>query len=200
MNKLIGINKPLVEQIEILEEILLQNETLKKVLETLEETSLSNYYVGAGAINQTIFNYYHDYPLDYGIKDFDIVYFDSDTSYDAEDKVIKEVKNKLDDIKIDFDIKNQARVHLWYNEKHKTNREPYSSVEDAISRWGATVTCVGVRMEHSHLVVFAPFGLNDIFSMTIRPVKKDMTKEQYEKRAQKWKNKWEKLNIMLWND
>lgn len=65
---------------------------------------------------------------------------------------------------------------------------------------GATVTCVGVRMEHSHLVVFALFGLNDIFSMTIRPVKKGMTKEQYEKRAQKWKNKWEKLNIMSWND
>ena len=32
----------------------------------------------AGSINQTIFNYYHGYDLNYGIKDFDVAYFDDD--------------------------------------------------------------------------------------------------------------------------
>ena len=37
-----------------------------------------NWYVGAGGVNQTVFNYYHGYECDYGIKDYDIVYFDED--------------------------------------------------------------------------------------------------------------------------
>ena len=46
------------------------------LLKILEEDELENYYVTAGCINQTVFNYYHDYEIDYGIKDYDIVYFD----------------------------------------------------------------------------------------------------------------------------
>ena len=201
MEKLIGANKSLQEQIEVLEKILLQNEKLKEVLTRLQKTSIKNYsyYIGAGAINQTVFNYYHDYSLDYGIKDFDIVYFDSDISYEAEDKIIKEVKEVLKDIDIEFDIKNEARVHLWYNEKYQTKRKPYESVEDAISSWGATITCIGVKMENNHLNVFAPYGLNDIFNMIIRPVKIDFTKEQYEERARRWKKKWPMLKILSWN-
>ena len=75
-NKIVGVNKPLLEQIKILETILLKNEKLKTLLERLANTDLENYYVAAGCINQTVFNYYHGYPLMNGIKDFDIVYFD----------------------------------------------------------------------------------------------------------------------------
>jgi len=52
---------------------------------------LKNYYLAAGAVNQTVFNYYHDFPLDQGIKDFDIVYFDPDVSYEKEDEWIKKL-------------------------------------------------------------------------------------------------------------
>jgi hypothetical protein len=44
---------------------------------------------------------------------------------------------------------------------------------------------VCVRIEKNQLKVFAPYGLNDIFNMIIRPVKSDFTKEQYEERAKK---------------
>lgn len=201
MEKLIGVNKPLQEQMEVLEEILLQNKKLRETLIRLQKTSLKNYsyYIGAGAINQTIFNYYHDYPLDYGIKDFDIVYFNADTSYTAEDRMIKEVEKTLKDIDVEFDIKNEARVHLWYNEKYQTKRNPYTSVKEAISRWGATITCIGVRMENNHLIILAPYGLNDIFNMIIRPTKIDFTKEQYEERANRWKEKWPLLKILPWS-
>lgn len=63
MNKLNGANKPLDEQLIIIREILLQNSILKQVLEKLEKSSLKNYYVAGGCINQTVFNYYHDYDL-----------------------------------------------------------------------------------------------------------------------------------------
>ena len=199
MEKLVGKNKPLDEQLEIFENILLQNETLKEILVRLQETSLENYYIGAGSINQTIFNYYHDNKLDFGINDYDIVYFDRDTSYEKEDEIIKEVEEKLNGIDAKFDIKNEARVHIWYSEKYHTKKEAYTSVENAVSRWGTTVTCVGVRLEKDKLKVFAPYGLNDIFNMIIKPVKCDSTKEQYDARCKKWKEKWPKLEIVSWD-
>ena len=198
-----GVNKSIDIQVEILKEILFKNEKLVETLEVLEEYSKENpkfkdYYIGAGGVNQTVFNYYHGFDINYGIKDFDIVYYDSDESWEAEDIIIKDLEKRLSHIDASFDIKNQGRVYVWYNEKYGTNREKYTSVEDAISSWGATVTCVGVRLEDGDLKVYCPYGLNDIFSMTIRPVKKDFTKENYIERANRWKENWEKLKIVNW--
>ena len=92
-----GRNKSFDEQLIVLEEILRKNDKLIRLLEILEDYSLenpsfSNWYVGAGGVNQTVFNYYHGYDIDYGIKDYDIVYFDTDTSYEAEDLIIKDLE------------------------------------------------------------------------------------------------------------
>lgn len=200
-----GKNKSLEEQLKILEEILRMNSKLMHILNILEEyakenSSFSNWYVGAGGVNQTVFNYYHDKEIDYGINDYDIVYFDSDTSYEAEDVVIKDLEKRLSDIGVVCDIKNEARVHIWYNPKYGTNREPYTSCEDAISSWGSTVTCIACRLEDGKFKFFCPYGLDDLFNLTIRPVKRYFNKEQYEARAARWKSKWDKLQIVEWSE
>lgn len=199
MKKIIGKNKSILEQIAILEKIILKNKKLKELLTRLSNSDLKNYYVAAGCINQTIFNYYHDYELDYGINDFDIVYYDDDLSYEKEDEVIKYIKELTKDMNIDLDIKNEARVHLWYEEKYGQKIEPYTSLEDAISSWGTTITCIGVRLEKDKLVVFAPYGLNDLFDMNVRPIKKQFTQEQYLLKTKKWQSKWPQLKVSNWN-
>lgn len=198
MKKLVGYRKCLTEQIVILKKILMKNKDLISILKVLESIGIDNCYVGAGSINQTVFNYYHGYQFNYGIKDYDVVYFDEDLSYEKEDKVIKVIKNRLGILSDMVDVKNEARVHLWYNEKYQTKRDPYSSVEDAIASWGATITCVGVRMKNGKLEVYAPYGLEDIFGMIIRPVKKDFSKEMYDERAIRWQKKWPMLKKIEW--
>ena len=179
-----GKDKPLDEQIKVFEKIILKSPTIDKVLKTLADYAeknkkFSNYYLAAGSINQTILNYYHQFPLESFIKDLDIVYYDSDTSYEAEDKIIKELSELLKDIHLEFDIKNEGRVHLWYKEKYQKEIEPYKNIEDAIKRWGTTITCIGIRLENSKLKIYAPYGLNDLFNLTIRPVKYQFQKESY---------------------
>ena len=198
-----GLNKSIDVQLEVFEKIISNNKKLMKILDVLEKYALENpsfknWYVGAGGVNQTVFNYYHGYEGDYGIKDYDIVYFDDDTSYEAEDVIIKDLEKRLKDMDVVSDIKNQARVHIWYNPKYGTNREPYTSCEDAVSSWGSTVTCIGIRKENGQLIVYCPYGLNDLFSLTIRPVKRYFDKESYEARSKRWKAKWDKLNIVEW--
>lgn len=202
---IIGKNKSLNEQLVILSKILNKSPTINKILNILENyshenSSFNNYFLAAGCINQTVFNYYHNYKLDYGIKDYDIVYYDEDTSYSKEDTIIKDLKERLNKLNIEVDIKNQKRVPIWYNKKYHTNRKEYTSVEDAIRRWATTITSIGVRKENKELIVFAPYGLNDLFSLTIRPVKIDCTKEQYYKKVNKWQKKWPKLEIIEYDE
>lgn len=108
-----GVNCSIEEQLVILEDILRKNTKLMRILEILEKDALQNYYVGAGAINQTVFNYNHGFDIDYGIKDYDIVYYDEDVSYEKEDVVIKRLTNSFKDLGVSVDIKNQARVYIW---------------------------------------------------------------------------------------
>ena len=193
-----GLNANINEQLVILEEILRKNTKLMKMLEILENDGIKNYYVGAGAINQTVFNYLHGFNIDYGIKDYDIVYYDEDTSYESEDIIIKRLEDKFKDLDVCVDIKNQARVYIWYYEKYGIKKEQYKSVEDAIASWGATITCIGVRLENGKLKVCAPYGLNDIFGMVIRPVKREFTKKAYDERADRWRSKWPMLKKLEW--
>lgn len=200
-----GKNKSLNEQLLVLESILNKSGKIKEILRVLEQYSkenqdFKNYYLAAGCINQTIFNYYHNYDLDYGIGDYDIVYYDEDTSYEKEDIIIKDLKERLKHLDLKFDIKNEKRVHIWYNKKYKTNRKEYESVEDAISKWGTTITCLGVRMKNNKLIVCAPYGLNDLFNLILRPVKIDFTKEDYEKKVTKWTSKWELLKVIRYEE
>lgn len=193
-----GKNKDLNYQMKLLEEILLKNNNIKLILERLQDFGLKNYYLAAGAVSQTVFNYIHGYPLDNEINDYDIVYYDSDKSYEKEDLMIKEITNLFKDVNIKLDIKNQARVHLWYGKKFKHDIKENKSVEEAISKWGTTISCIGVRLENNKLIIFAPFGLNDLFSMLIRPNKKDFIKKDYDIKTKRWKNIWPNLTIIPW--
>lgn len=195
-----GKNKDLNYQMNLFKEIILKNNVLKTILERLEGYGLDNYYVAAGAINQTVFNYYHNNSMDYLIDDYDIVYYDEDLSYEREDKIIKEINLLCKDLNVSLDIKNQARVHLWFENKFGYSIEPNISVEDAISKWGSTVTCIGVRLKNNELTIFAPYGLNDLFSLIIRPNKENFIKKGYEEKTRKWKQNWPKLTIIPWDN
>jgi hypothetical protein len=54
------------------------------------------------------------------VKDYDVFYFDdSDLSWDAEDAVIRRVQEAVADLGVTVEVKNQARVHLWYEQRFK---------------------------------------------------------------------------------
>jgi hypothetical protein len=63
-----------------------------------------------------------------------------------------------------WSVKNQARMHFRNGDK------PYISVADAMLHWPETATAVAVRLAPSGLIeVNAPFGLDDLFALRLRP-------------------------------
>lgn len=199
MKILNAYDKPIEYQLKVLKKIIKKNKILMEILTVLEKLDIDDCFVAAGAINQTVFNYLHGYEIDKNINDYDIVYFDPDTSYEKEDIVIKKIENTLLHLNVKIDIKNQARVHLWYGKKFGHDIDANKSVYDAINKWGTTVTCIGVRLKNNKLIVYAPFGLNDLFKMIIRPNKENYIKRDYDEKAKRWKNNWPKLTIIPWD-
>lgn len=199
MKILNAYDKPIEYQLKVLKKIIKKNKILMEILTVLEKLDIDDCFVAAGAINQTVFNYLHGYEIDKNINDYDIVYFDPDSSYEKEDIVIKKIENALLHLNVKIDIKNQARVHLWYGKKFGHEIQANKSVYDAINKWGTTVTCIGVRLKNNKLIVYAPFGLNDLFKMIIRPNKENYIKRDYDEKAKRWKNNWPKLTIIPWD-
>jgi hypothetical protein len=71
---------------------------------------------------------------DYGLKDYD--HFDgSDLSYEAEDAIIRRVASAFDEpMRYMVQVRNQARVHLWFERKFGEPYAPLSSSAEALAR------------------------------------------------------------------
>ena len=89
-------------------------------------------------------------------------------------------------------------MHLRSQKHFHYSIQPYQSLEDAINHWPTTATCVGVQYVRNELFVYAPYGLNDLFGMVVRPNKLQITKEIYLKKVTRWKQCWPKLQIVPW--
>ena len=194
--------KFLKEQNDKIISILKENKELMLILDYVDKLDLPNYYIAAGSIFQTVWNYYDKKPLNYGIKDIDVIYFDkSNLSVEKDIKYYEKIKEYSDQIgcKYEIDVSNEGRMHLWKNKKYNIDIKPYISSEDAIERWIATIHAVGITKENNELKIYAPYGVSDIFSRTIRPIKhEDNSKEMYDKKVNSWKERFDNLNIIKW--
>ena len=82
-----------------------------------------------------------------------------------------------------LDVKNQARVHVWYEQHFGYSIRPYQSLEEAINTWPTTATAVGIRRWNEEWKIYAPYGLNDLFGKIVRANKAQITQEIFEKKV-----------------
>jgi hypothetical protein len=155
-----------------LEAILRGSPSLMQVLQTARELDLPDWLVFSGAIYQRVLNHLTGRSPDYGIKDYDLGYFDaSDTSYEAEDLVIRRVAAAFEPpLREMVEVRNQARVHLWFEGKFGEPYAPLTSTPEALRRFVSPLFAVGVRLEaDGRMTIAAPFGLDDLFALRLRP-------------------------------
>jgi uncharacterized protein len=167
-----GIEASESELEERLTAILRSTPPLMRVLSVARHLCLPDWLVFSGAVYQPVFNHLTGRPLDYGIKDYDLAYFDaSDLSYEAEDAVICRVKVAFDEpLRSMVEVRNQARVHLWFEAKFGEPYGPLSCTAQALERFASGTFAVGVRLKpDNRLHIEVPFGLADLFALRLRP-------------------------------
>jgi len=98
-----------------------------------------------------------------------------------------------------WSVKNQARMHVRNNDK------PYTSIEIAMRSWPETATAIAVRRIGEQCAIIAPYGLDDILSMKLRPTSQQTHKlAAFNKRClekqwttqKQWTTHWPKVIVV----
>jgi hypothetical protein len=178
-------------------DLVLSNAINREILARLPRLDLADAWLVAGALFQTAWNRLTDRPADYGIKDYDIFYFDPDTSYQAEDDVIARAKTLFGDLRCAVEARNQARVHLWYGEKFGARYPPLACATEGIDRFLMQHAQVGIRPRDASYEVYAPRGFSDLERLIVRPnLVQNFRTDLYHQKASRWKAIWPELMIL----
>ena len=147
----------------------LRNPNNKIIADELLRLALPDAWIVSGCLVQTVWNVQTGRAVDYGINDYDVFYFDPDTSWAAEDAVIRRLQDAFAKLAVRIEARNQARVHLWYTEKHGLPYPPLLASTDGIDRFLTKNTRIGIRRTRDGYDVYAPDGFDDVADMIVRP-------------------------------
>ena len=175
----------------------LRNPLNQAIADELLRLALPDAWIVSGCLVQTTWNVLTKRTVDYGIDDYDVFYFDPDISWQAEDAVIRQLQSAFTPPVVKVEVRNQARVHLWYPQKHGL---PYSALRcstEGIDRFLTKNTQVGIRRTHGGHEVYAPNGFDDIAGMIVRPNPgPNFSAANYDAKARRWKRMWPEITVL----
>ncbi|WP_285409741.1 nucleotidyltransferase family protein [Variovorax sp. efr-133-TYG-130] len=160
----------------------------------LPRLGLKQGFLTAGCLFQATWNHTAGRPPGWGVKDYDVFYFDdSDLSWEAEDAVIRRVHEAVADLGATVEVKNQARVHLWYEQRFKAPYPRLRSARDGIDRYLIACTRVGIDLADGSL--YAPDGLDDLAAGILRMNPLLPMPEMFNAKARDYQSRWPWLRI-----
>jgi hypothetical protein len=179
----------------------LRNPVNDAIVGELLRLALPDAWVVSGCLVQTAWNMATGRAVDHGINDYDVFYFDPDTSWQAEDAVIQQLATRLARLGARIEIRNQARVHLWYPEKHGLPYPALHGSTGGIDRFLTKTTQVGIRRTPAGHDVYAPHDFDDIANMVVRPNPgPNFSVAHYEAKTKRWKTLWPELTVLAADD
>ena len=175
----------------------LRNPANEIIARELFGLALPDAWLVSGCLVQTVWNVLTGRAVDYGINDYDVFYFDPDTSWAAEDTGIRKLADRLGGLGVEIEARNQARVHLWYPQKHGVPYPPLACTTDGIDRFLTKNTQVGIRRTSNGYGVYAPNGFDDFARLIVRPNPGvNFSASNYAAKAARWKSLWPELTVL----
>jgi hypothetical protein len=187
-------------QVAQIHQLALRSPVLSVVLQRWSDIALPDCWLVAGALAQTVWNNAFGLPPAHGIADVDIVYFDAgDLSEEGEAAQSARIRQLFAGSPVRIDVKNEARVHLWYGARFGGDIAPYTSTADAISTFPTTATAIGLQPTANEALICAPYGLADLLGLVVRPNKKQITRSVYDAKVARWLTLWPALEVISWD-
>ena len=175
----------------------LKNPINVAITDALAQLALPDAWLVSGCLLQTAWNVITGRAIDHGIADYDVFYFDPDTSWEAEDAVIRKLAARLAELGVRIEARNQARVHLWYPGKHGLPYPPLTCSTDGIDRFLTQNTQIGIRRAGEGYDVYAPHGFDDVAGLTARPNPgPNFSAASYAAKAARWKSLWPEITVI----
>lgn len=176
------------------------NAYIETILQRLPDLGVEA-WLTSGCLVQTVWNVKTRQRPHAGIADYDLIYYDPDVSWEAEDAVIRRASQLFADLEIDVQVRNQARVPLWYRAKFNIAYPPVREAPHALRRYPSRTTAIAVtRRATGDVAFYAPFGFRDALTMQIRPNPRLPIPQVYASKAERWRAAWPQLVVHPWND
>ena len=170
-----------------------------EIIKRIPDLPLPQGMLVSGCLYQSVWNGLLGYDPTRGIRDYDLVYFDdTDLSYEAEDKVIQECAAAFADLGVEVEVRNQARVHLWFKDRFGFDYAPLKSAAESLARYMCPCHAVAIEPDGAEtLTLHAPYGLDDVFGFLVRPRPRQdgISASSYVKKATRMKQLWPELTI-----
>lgn len=173
--------------------MVLDNPANRSILERMPDLGTEDNWLVAGCLFGTVWNALSGRPLTESIRDYDIFYYDPDTSYEAEGAVIRRGAALFADLGVEVEIRNQARVPLWYEARFGVPYPPISESRTGIDRFVVAGTCSGISQAGA---VHAPYGFEDMFAGVLRYNPMNPTPHQFQFKCGSYRERWPWLKIV----
>lgn len=191
---------PFEEQRQAFFDILLADPLVRGALDGAADMALPQWMVVSGALYNSVWNHLTGRPAGYGIKDVDLFYFDgSDLSWEAEDVVIRRGAEAFAHLPLPVEIRNQARVHLWFEDHFGSPRPPLMSSAESLEHFASRTHAVGLYLTPEGVPeLCAPFGLDDIFSLRVLPNHRHDNRLTHETKGRRARQTWPEVTVVDW--
>jgi hypothetical protein len=178
-------------------ELVLRNPVNDALLDELMRLELPDAWIVSGCLTQTIWNIQTGRAIGYGIEDYDVFYFDPDLSWETEDLVIGRLRETSARLGVRIEVRNQARVHLWYQPKHGTPYPALDRATDGIDRFLIRCSQVGIQRSRDGDRIYAREGFSDIAEMMVRPnFTPNFSAQAYRVKIARWISLWPELTVL----
>ncbi len=186
---------------QVLERIVRGDARLMQLLHVARSVGLPQWRVVAGCLYQTVWNALTGRAQGTGINDYDVVYFDAaDLSEETEAATQDVIRAQLADFPAPVEVCNQARVHVWFEAHFGIAYPPLASADEALTRYASTTHAIGVRLTaDDNLDIYAPFGLQDVFEMVVRPNHALPNQATHERKGARALAIWPQLEVIPWD-
>ena len=200
MNHLRYSGLPFAEQQTAVRTIIAGQPVLMRILEVLRDKALPDAWITSGAIYNAVWNHLTNRPALDGIKDVDIIYFaPDDLSYVAEDAVIRSIGAALSGIGLPVEIRNQARVHLWFPERFGLFYPQLTHATQSLEYYASKTHAVAARLApDGGIEIAAPFGLDFLFSFRMVPNHALDNRVTHAEKSARAKALWPELTAEPW--
>lgn len=170
-----------------------------QALHAVAQLGLPHCCIGAGAVRTLVWDALHGYAQQSALSDVDVAYFDAhDMLAQSEARLRQRLETVLPGVP--WEVCNQARVHLWFEDYFGYAVPPLLSLDDAIATWPEFATSVGIWLQpDGGIGIIAPHGLDDLFDMVVRRNPARISADGYAQRvaSKDYAARWPRVAIIV---
>jgi hypothetical protein len=169
------------------------NPRMMRCLAVLAAHGPAGAWIGAGFVRNAVWDHLSGQDTEaLPLADLDVVFHDS-VNATAEQDAAFEVALRIAAPDLPWSVRNQARMH------ERNGHRPYRDIADALAHWPETATAIAARLGQNGVEILAPFGVEDVLEMIIRPTPAFLTKQEIplaRLESKGWRKRWAGLRIV----